>query len=316
MKPQRVLVTGAAGCLGAWVISELAASGHDAIAFDVSSERRRVDLLLGSAGSDIPWEVGDVTDRAAVERAIGKYRVTHVIHLAAAQIPAVRRNPVQGALVNVVGTVNVFDAALRGSVHSVAYASSVAALDRTGRSIEQPSTLYGVFKRSNEGTAAIFAEEHDLVSVGLRPHSVYGVGRDQGLTSAPTLALLAAAAGARYAIPFGGAAQLQLARDVARAFISVGLSASRGAVVHNLPGEAVSIAEFVDAIGEVVPRARGRIRFEGEALPFPPSPDSVSFRAAYPDFEMTAVSEGVSETIRAFQALLAEGRVQFPPSPG
>ena len=48
-----------------------------------------------------------------------------------------------------------------------------------------PSTLYGVYKRANEGTATVFAAERGVPSVGLRPHTVYGVARDQGLTSAP-----------------------------------------------------------------------------------------------------------------------------------
>ena len=41
-----------------------------------------------------------------------------------------------------------------------------------------PSTLYGVSKRANEGTASVFAAERDVPSVGLRPHTVYGVARE------------------------------------------------------------------------------------------------------------------------------------------
>ena len=59
-----------------------------------------------------------------------------------------------------------------------------------------------------------------MPSVGLRPHTVYGPGRDQGLTSAPTAAMLAAAAGPAVPLPFGGAYQLQYAPDVAAAFVA------------------------------------------------------------------------------------------------
>jgi nucleoside-diphosphate-sugar epimerase len=87
-----------------------------------------------------------------------------------------------------------------------------------------PSTLYGVYKRANEGTADVYAAERGLPSVGLRPHTVYGPGRDQGLTSAPTVAMLAAAAGSPYRLPFGGAYQLQYAPDVAAAFVAAARS--------------------------------------------------------------------------------------------
>src|SRR5205823_12805408 len=102
------------------------------------------------------------------------------------------------------------------------YASSIAALDRDGGTAGPPTTLNGVFKRANEHTARIYFEENEIASVGLRPHTVYGVGRDQGVTSAPTVAMLAAAAGAPYRIPYGGACQMQFVRDVARAFIEIG----------------------------------------------------------------------------------------------
>ena len=84
----------------------------------------------------------------------------------------------------------------------VVYASSVAAYDAlddttTGAAMEGvPSTLYGVFKRANEGTASVYAAEQGIASVGLRPHTVYGPGRDQGVTSAPTTAMLARRRGA------------------------------------------------------------------------------------------------------------------------
>ena len=65
----------------------------------------------------------------------------------------------------------------------------------------QPGTLYGVYKRANEGTAHVYWADHGVASVGLRPHTVFGPGRDQGLTSAPTTAMLAAACGRPYRDP-------------------------------------------------------------------------------------------------------------------
>ena len=58
-----------------------------------------------------------------------------------------------------------------------------------------PRTLYGVYKQANESTAKVYYQDHDLSSIGLRPYVIYGPGRDQGMTSTPTKALLAVARG-------------------------------------------------------------------------------------------------------------------------
>ncbi len=302
----RYLVTGAHGCVGAWVVRELRRDDRAVVTFDLSTEPRRLRLVLGDEAESVPHVVGDVGDLAALERAIDRHGITNVIHLAALQVPLVRADPPLGARVNVVGTVNVLEAARRRALAPVVYASSVAALDRDGGSAGPPSTLYGVFKRANEHAARVYFEESGVASVGLRPHTVYGVGRDQGITSAPTLAMLAAAAGTPYRIPYGGACQMQLARDVARAFVAASDARLAGATVHNLPGRRTAIADVVAAIGHA------GIDADDAVLPFPEETDDSSFRALFPDFRETTLEEGVRMTIDRFRQLLAEGLVTAP----
>jgi nucleoside-diphosphate-sugar epimerase len=295
----RFLVTGAYGCIGAWTVAELVREGRDVVTFDLSSEPRRLRLLIDD---EVPHVAGDIADPEAVARAFDG--VTNVIHLAALQVPLVRANPRAGAQVNVLGTVNVFEAAKERGL-PVVYASSIAALDADGLSAGQPSTLYGVFKRANEQTADVYLRESGVASVGLRPHTVYGVGRDQGVTSAPTVAMLAAAAGRAYTIPYGGSCQLQLARDVARAFVAASLAPIEGAAVHNLPGRCISIAEIVAAIGS------DAIGHDDVRLPFPEEVDSASFAASFPGFAETPLDEGVAATIERFRTLLSQGKVVY-----
>src|SRR5690606_31031575 len=113
----------------------------------------------------------------------------HVIHLAALQVPFCRADPVKGAQVNVVGTANVFEAARQHGVPQVAYASSIAIFGAPedyppgllpNDAPPRPRTLYGVYKQANEGMARIYWQEHGLGSIGLRPYTVFGLGRDQG----------------------------------------------------------------------------------------------------------------------------------------
>ena len=169
-----------------------------------------------------------------------------------------------------------------------------------------PSTLYGAFKRANEHSARVYFEENGIASVGLRPHTVYGVGRDQGVTSAPTTAMLAAAAGQPYTIPYGGACQMQFVRDVARAFIAAGDAGAEGAEVHNLPGARTPIADVIAAIGV------DSIGYDDVVLPFPEVTDASSFRALVPGFADTPLDQGVALTVTRFRELLAEGLVTAP----
>jgi UDP-glucuronate 4-epimerase len=299
----RFLVTGAYGCIGAWVVHELLAERREAVTFDLSTEPRRLRLLLDDDAASVPHVVGDITDGDAVADAIERNAITHVIHLAALQVPFVRADPPLGARVNVLGTVNVFEAAKRHELAPVVYASSIAALDRDGLSIGPPSTLYGAFKRANEHTADVYFHENGVSSIGLRPHTVYGVGRDQGVTSAPTAAMLAAAAGRPYTIPYGGACQMQFARDVARAFIAAADAGYEGAAMHNLPGRRTAIEEVVAAIGS------DAIGFDDVVLPFPEVTDAASFMQLVPGFVDTPLEEGVRMTIDRFRILLSKGKV-------
>lgn len=320
MSEARYLVTGALGCIGAWVVNELSREGESVCSFDVSADRRRLALLLeAEALASVPHFVGDIGDLDQLERLLAEQEITNVVHLAALQVPFVRADPPLGARVNVVGTVNVLEAVRRrgAAMAPVVYASSVAAFDAPEDGVApsmagHPGTLYGVFKRANESTAWVYLQESGVASIGLRPHTVYGPGRDQGLTAAPTLAMLSAAAGVPYTIPYGGSSQLQYARDVARAFVAASHSGYRGASVHNLPGPSVAISEVVAAIEAAAPEAAGSISFEERALPFPDEVDGGSFAELVPDFDVTALSDGVEETIERFRDLLDRGLVRTP----
>jgi UDP-glucuronate 4-epimerase len=311
---ERFLVTGAAGCIGAWTVAQLHERGASVVALDVAPRLDRLALVGGaSIAGAVPFIRADITELPALARALDEHEITNVIHLAALQVPFCRADPPRGALVNVVGTVNVLEAVKgRGEgMAPVVYASSIAAFDAEdgGGMHGVPGTIYGVYKRANEGSARRYFEDEGVSSVGLRPHTVYGVGRDQGLTSAPTLAMLAAAAGRPYRIPYGGASQLQYAPDVASVFIAASRSGERGASVHNLPGRAVEMPELIAAIEAAAPDAEGTIDYVDAPLPFPAEADSSSLRALLESAPQTPLAEAVAETVARFRELLSSGAI-------
>jgi nucleoside-diphosphate-sugar epimerase len=314
------LITGSMGCLGTWATAHLVRLGQPVISFDLSADRSRLNLLLSPDEQEsITFIQGDLTDYNAVHRGMADHGVGHVIHLAALQVPFCRANPVLGANVNVTGTVNVFEAAKQVGIKHIAYASSIAVYGPPSDyppgliahdAPQNPRTLYGVYKVANEGTARIYWQDYGISSIGLRPHTVYGLGRDQGLTSDPTKAMLAAAAGVPFTINFGSRVQMQHASDVARQFIDAASQPVEGAPVYGLGTPPVSIAEVIAHIQAVKPGAE--ITHTDKVLPFAEGFDDSALRAAVPVVYETPLSHGVMDTIRAFERLLTEGRISAP----
>ncbi len=269
---ERFLVTGGSGCIGAWVLRNLVKDGSTCANLDKSDNLQRLRLILSQAEiGKVTFFREDVSDFDSVWQVFETFHPTHIIHLAALQLPFCKADPVLGSRVNVTGTVNMFEACKRAGIKMLAYASSTAVY---GPSEEYPSgalphdarllprSHYGVYKQANEGTARIYWQDDHVASIGLRPYVVYGPGRDQGMTSTPTVAMLAAAAGQPYRISYGGRYCFQYADDVARAFIQSTRTDFNGADVFNVGGSSVSTAEVITAIERELPDIRGQITFE------------------------------------------------------
>jgi nucleoside-diphosphate-sugar epimerase len=302
-----VLVTGAGGCIGSWVLALLERAGIQVHAFDLQIDKRRPSLLMNDeALNRVVWHAGDIADTKSVHSVVERSCAKAIIHLAALQVPFCRADPVAGALVNVVGTVNVFEAAKAYGVQRLTYASSVAAygaLDNGGAM----STLYGAYKYCNEQTAKVYSEEDGVHSVGIRPGVVYGVGRDQGMTSKTTVAILAAAAGMHYTVPFSGKVSWLFAGEVASAFIRSVAKIRTGAPVFDLSGKIATVQEGIDCIQALSPKAS--IAFTGQPLAFPMDHSDEPLKAFIGDYGQIPLKAGIEDTLLRFQQLLVENKI-------
>jgi UDP-glucuronate 4-epimerase len=306
MSDERWLITGALGCIGTWCCRQLVHDGHSVSAFDLGTDWHRADLVMTPQDRDaVDFVRGDITDLDQIERVLRAREITHVIHLAAMLVPLAAADPPRGAAVNVVGTVNVFEAVKRCGLPGLAYASSAAVYDRPDgiRVAEDadghPTNHYGVHKQANEGAARVYWRDGGVASIGLRPHVVYGPGRDHGMTAGPTLAMAAAVRGERYEIPFGGRAQFQYAPEVAEMFIDAARSARDGAEVRNVGGPSEHVRDVVAAIAATLPEAAGTITFKEDApLPLPEYMDARSPAT-------TPLEQGVRETIEVLAGRVA-----------
>src|SRR5438876_1187420 len=233
-----------------------------------------------------------------------------VIHLAALQVPFCKADPVAGAKVNVVGTVNVFEAARRLGIGRIAYASSIAAYGAMDDGHGAMHTLYGAYKYCDEQIAKVYSEDWNVASVGIRPGVVYGVGRDQGLTSKTTFAILAAAAGKPYEVPFSGGVSWLYAGEVASAFIHAVSRERTGAPVFDLTGVYAPVEEGLRILKKLAPSAA--ITASGQPLAFPMHLPDKPLRDFLGDYGEMPLAEGIRETYEAFRSLIRRGMLSMP----
>ncbi|MBI1299068.1 NAD-dependent epimerase/dehydratase family protein [bacterium] len=322
MTGETFLLTGSLGCIGAWVLRNLVSEGANIVASDLATDPIRPGQLLSDEElSRIHFTKLDVTDRKAVVGMVAEHGITHIIHLAGLQVPFCRANPSVGAAVNVVGTVNIFEAAREhwGQVKGLSYASSLAVLGPSHLYTDTPvrddvdripQTLYGVYKTANEETARIYWQDWQIPSTALRPYIVYGVARDQGMTSDIAKAILATVAGKPYHIKFGGPVALQYADDVAKMFIACARSGYQGATSCNLRNDVLDVAEFVAVLKEELPSAE--VTFNADnLLPFPADLDDSGLRSIIGDIPHTSLRAAIRDTADRFAALLSAGKVDL-----
>ena len=320
---KRFLVTGAKGFIGSWIVKVLIERGDRPLILDLDADSHRLRALLNEQQLEsVGFIRGDVSKLDDVERAVADNGITHVIHLAALQVPFCVANPPLGALVNVVGTVNMLETVKRhrDQVRKLVYASSAAVFGSeefygsdhiSDDAPLQPSTLYGVFKQCNEGTARVYYACDGISSIALRPSTVYGVGRDQGLTSGPTKAIKACVAGRPYTIRLTGRVDMQYARDTAITFIRAVESGLEGARIYTPRGAVVSIDDIITALERIFPDARRLITAQGNPLQLPADVENNAIRRDFPDLPVTPLDEGVRETAEIFRRLQREDRLDL-----
>ncbi len=317
----RVLITGGYGFIGAWIARNLLARGDQIWVFDLREDARRLRLVLPeSEVKKVTFVQGDVTDLPALKKAIADFGITHIIHLAGLQVPTCRTDPMLGAKVNVLGTLAVFEAvkAAGSQIKRLVYASSAAVFGGPDKYpagsladdvLLTPSTHYGIFKCCNEGNARIYFQDSGISSIGLRPWTVYGVGRDLGMTSEPTKAIKAVLLGRPYQINFGGWTDFQYVDDVAKTFVNCLERPYTGSKSYNLRGAVVTMTDFHKALTAVLPDAAKLVTTGTTQIAIAYDLSDAGLERDLGPMPKTPLEAGIRETVNIFKQLQAEGRL-------
>jgi nucleoside-diphosphate-sugar epimerase len=306
-------ITGAQGCIGSWVVKALVERGDVPVVFDRSDDSRRLSAIISNDSLErVRFVVGEITDYQNVLSGLKHSGAQRVIHLAGLQVPTCKADQLAGAMVNVVGTLNVFEA-----VKTLAQAALFTKLRRcllrmndddvpwmkVQTANHQPTTVYS---NGNEETReSIFSTMASRVES--RPLTVYGVNRDTGLTSDPTKAMKAAVLDRPFHIRFGGSTDFQFVADTAAAFIACADRLPQGASVFNLHGDAVAISQVAKIINQNV--ATELVTFGGPEIPVASSMNDAAIRRVISDLPSTPLEAGINDTMEMFRLLRDEGRL-------
>ncbi|WP_410767674.1 NAD-dependent epimerase/dehydratase family protein [Haloferax sp. DFSO60] len=270
------MVTGGTGFIGSYVAQDLLESGHDVVAYDLSTDPRILDKL--GIGNDVTIRRGDVTDPTDVFRAVRETGATHIIHLAALLTTSARANPRAALDVNITGTNNVFEAAraLPDQVERVAWASSAAVYAPptnygesfvTESDLVYPDTLYGATKEYNEHQAKVYHKDFGVSHVGLRPTVAYGPYRETGGSAFLANIVEKPALGEPFSVEYGDQIiDWQHVRDIAQAFRLAAFAPESDLTqrVYNVRGELATIREAAEMVEKILPDADLTVSDEGD----------------------------------------------------
>ena len=270
MSAMNVLVTGGAGFIGSHSTEALLADGARVTVFDNFSSGKRDNLVAHERLTVID---GDIRDRAAVAAAMKG--VTHVLHLAAQIFVRLSiEDPSDSCSQNVLGFVNVLDAARTRGVQRVVFASSAAVYGVPDRlPLDEDSPLapispYGLEKQIDEQYGALFGELYGLSNFALRYFNVYGPRQDPSSQYAGVISKFAALLGRREALTvFGDGGQSRdfvYVKDVARCNVTA-LKGDYGGVCNVGTGKSVTLLELIDGLAARI-GARPEVNFAPPVL--------------------------------------------------
>lgn len=316
-----VLVTGGCGFFGTWIIRKLLQDSHRVTVVDVERSTRRWEMALTPDQIEcIAFVAAHIDEPEAVLSLFQKIKPDAVIHLAGLQVPTCRANPLLGARVNVIGMLSVFEAAAAMTKKpAIAFASSAAVFGSDAdydnqevgdHSSPKPGTHYGAYKLCNEHCARAYFLDKKVLSVGFRPLTVYGPGRDVGMTSFPTRAIAAAILKQPFDVPFRGPTAYTYVEEVADFFVAAALNPVEGAPAFTLGGDVLDTPAFIAELEKAVSGAASLITCSGGNLPIAAKLDDSELRKAYPAVARIGIADGIRRTVAVFKKLADQGRLE------
>jgi UDP-glucose 4-epimerase len=308
----KFLITGGTGFIGWRVVRTLLQRQIPVVVGEWQLDPSIAEKLPGAEFMSL-----DVSDAASVNEIFRRHPdITHVIHLAYLMSAEVEANPPLGARVNVLGMVNLFEAAVRHKLARLVFASSETIYGGSQKPYGDRAVMeddfcgpqnhfftYGVMKVLNEFTAQKYASKYGISIACTRPPVVFGYGRKRGSVLWAEDFATQPALGKPVTLPFP--AQTRdcwiYVDDCAEQLVRLSLQPKLNHFAYNNGGESVTAAELAAVVRHWLPGAQ--ITFD-ESKPTTPLIDRMDGRRLEQEinFRPRSLAEGVRTHINEARA--------------
>ncbi len=262
-----ILVIGGMGFIGSRIVRSLVELGEDVVVIGRQPKLHR----LGEIAEKIKVVQGDKTNIDQVFDWIATYKISKIIDASSELEAESERVPYSATKINLIGTLNVFEAARITEIKRVVWASSLAVYGDKKRAggipqnedaLNHPVTVYGACKTYGEFMTELYNARWGMDIVALRPSSVYGPLRASGATSWLTDAVKLPLMGKIVEIPVGPdeTTNFCFVDDCAEAFVRC-CQYEGDRLPHNIyyvGGFKASIGELMGEVRKHVPGAEAR----------------------------------------------------------
>jgi len=290
---EKIIIFGGCGFLGSWIVKAFLKKGYSVSIFDLKIQKELLSHVVGEDINKIKFINGDITNYDQVQESIND--MDHVINLAGLMTPDCSSNPILGAKVNLLGSINVFEALKKNNNKFLVYASSAGVFGQKDHYYPFPETHYGAYKLAVEGVARAYLNEDGISSVGIRPYVIYGPGREVGGTAGVTLACKAAKQGESYTVNFSGKAGFVYVQDVVDLVEMSIAQIPSGALTFNINGITADVSEFINLIKKNIPLSD--IGIEGDSLSVVDEIQGNEPSKTFKKFKYTSLEDGIKRTI-------------------
>ena len=298
----KVVIYGGSGFIGAWITKLLLVNNFQITIFDKKINEDLLSRIVGKNIEKIHFVEADILEYETVLKTAKDH--TFLINLVGLMTPDCSNNPRLGNQVNVIGSINVFEAALEAKCNLVVYTSSGGVYGQKDKINPFPETHYGSYKLAVEGIARAYSLENKLNSFGLRPFVVYGPGRETGGTASISIACKAVAEDKEYKIEFGGGAGFVYVEDIANIVLKILQSLPNGAQVMNVNGISGKVANIVEYLNSFT--TNKKITYREKSLPIVEEILGNGPADFFENFSFTDLKTGLGKTISYYKNTLEE----------
>jgi len=268
-----ILVTGGAGLVGSYIVEELVQAGDRVVALDIKDPGE----ILAKHKKGIQCIKGGIEDGNLLDSIFQEHRVERVVHLAALLQFGCEQDPRKAVQVNIVGTLNLLEAARKARVKKFVFASSAAMYGASSGTlhesspVSQDTSLYGGSKFFGELLGSRYEKLYGLPFVVVRYFAVFGPGKVGSPGVAEVIKKIESTISGKdvtiaEAISPDKKIHFVFAKDVAHATVLALKKEGLKSRLFNIAGGDdcyVTLEEFHQALKKMYPSA-GRVTFTGK----------------------------------------------------